>query len=163
MPQINQASISFKDKANKAASVSLHFAEAAVIAFATDPTASGAVKDVFDSIADLSLLTEVKREASAALTTIAPAIPTDDQAYRSSKLIVYFYDDVTGKNYSFTIPGRDPVEYNTAPGTKTVLLTVAGGGTAEIESLVSNLNLYAQSQDGNPITVTRVEVAGGRQ
>jgi len=163
MPQTNSASITFKDKGNESSSVSLYFAEAAVIAFATDPTAAGAVKDVMDSIADMSLLTEVKREASAALTSIAPSLPTDDQAYRSSKLIVYYYDDVTGKNYSFTIPGRDPAEYNTAPGTKTVLLTVAGGGTAEIETLVSNLNLYAQSQDGNSITVTRIEIAGGKQ
>lgn len=163
MPQVNQASITFKDKENKPASVSLHFAEAAVIAFATDPTAVGAVKDVMDAIADVSLLTEVKREASSALTSIAPSLPTDDQAYRSSKLIVYYYDEVTGKNYSFTIPGRDPAEYNTAPGTKTVLLTAAGGGTAEIETLVSNLNLFAQSQDGNSIVVTRIEVAGGKQ
>lgn len=163
MPQINQATLSFKDKSNSPASVSLHFAEAAIIAFATDPTAAGAVKDTFDAIADMSLLTEVKREAASALTSIAPALPTDDQAYRSSKLIVYYYDDVTGKNYSFTIPGRDPAEYNTAPGTKAVLLTVAGGGTAEVEALVSALNLYAQSQDGNPITVVKIEVAGGQQ
>jgi len=163
MPQINQASITFKDKANESASVSLYFAEAAVIAFATDPTAAGAVKDTMDAIADMSLLTEVKREASSALTAVAPALPTDDQAYRSSKLIVYYYDDVTGKNYSFTIPGRDPAEYNTTAGTKVVPLTIVGGGTAEIEALVSAINLYLNSQDGNAVTVSRIEVAGGRQ
>jgi len=163
MPQINTGSVTFKDKANLPASVSLHFPEASVIAFATDPTASGGIKDTMDSIAALSLLTSVKREGTAQLTSIAPALPTDDQAYRSSKLIVYYYDDVTGRNYSFTIPGRNPAKYNTAPGTKTVLLTVAGGGTTEIETLVSNLNLYAQSQDGNSITVTRIEIAGGKQ
>lgn len=163
MPQKNQGSITFKDKANESAVVGLYFTEAAVIAFATDPTAAGAVKDTFDAVADLSLLTEVKREASAVLTSIAPALPTDDQAYRSSKLIVYYYDEVTGKNYNFTIPGRDPAEYNTTAGTKTVPLTIAGGGTAEIEALVAALQLYGQSQDGNPITVSRIEVAGGKQ
>lgn len=163
MPERYSCGASFLDKSQKTSVFEAYVTEAAAIAFATDPTAAGAVRGILDAVEALSLAEVSREQAGVDVTPLLVSIPSDDQAYNSSKIKVYFTDNVTGDKYAHTIPARDTAAYNTQPGTKLVILTVAQGGTAEIEALITAYNTNVRSKDGNAVTVTKIEVAGGRQ
>jgi hypothetical protein len=164
MPANYFASISFIDKANKPSSVRYNVDAADAIADVTDPT-TGNVADLNAAIAPLSLLTVVKTAAGVQDKAASPAIPTDDQAYRSSKLTIFFHDTTTGKKETNTIPGRNPANYNTLPGTKNVILTVAAGGTSQVEDLVTAWNATVRSSNSphNNVQVDQIKVSGRNQ
>lgn len=155
-----EASITFVDKAKKTSNTSLYANEAQVAAYNTDPTA-GDIQGWFGAIATVSLL-NVQRQAAIAEQINITALPTDDQAYRSAKLMVFFHDPTTDDRGHFQVPGRDPSKYNTYPGTKDVILTVAAGGTAEIEALITATQLL-YTKGGNHPVVDSIVVAGGKQ
>lgn len=160
MAESHEASITLIDKAAKTSNTSINASLAQVEEYNTDQT-SGDIFDWFAAIANLSLM-EVQRQAASAIETNLTALPTDDQAYRSSKLRVFMHDPTTDRKYNFQVPGRDPAAYNTYPRSKNVILTVAAGGTAAIEALVSATQaLY--TPDGNHPVVDEIVVAGGKQ
>jgi len=160
MAESREASITFVDKANKPSNTGLYLSLAQVTEYNTDQT-SGDAFDWFAAVATVSLLPVVRQAASAVETNLS-ALPTDDQAYRSSKLRVLYHDATTDKKGNFQIPGRDPSQYNTYPGTKNVILTVAAGGTAAIEALVAATQaLYTPG--GNHPVVDQIVIAGGGQ
>lgn len=160
MAESHEAVISFVDKANKPSSTGLNASLAQVTEYNTDQT-TGDIFDWFAAVANMSLLPVRKQTASANQTNITP-LPTDDQAYRSSKLRVLFHDPTTDKPGNFQIPGRDPAQYNTYPGSKNVRLTVGEGGTAATAALVAATQaLYTQY--GNHPVVDQIVIAGGKQ
>lgn len=163
MPERFKAGVSFKDKANSDSTVEWYTNEAALLAYATNPANPGLIHDLQDAIAAMSLATMTKEFARVEDAALIPILPTDDQAYNSSKLAITYVDDVTGDTYTSTIPARNPANYNTAPGTKVVLLTVAQGGTAQTEALVAAWNTGARTKGGNPSTILRIQIAGRKQ
>jgi hypothetical protein len=164
MPDNYFGSISFVDKANKPATVRYNVDAADAITEVTTP-GTGAIADLNATISPLSLLTVVKTSGGVASKAASPTLPTDDQAYRSSKLTVFFHDTTTGKKETNTIPGRDPAHYNTLPGTPNVILTVAAGGTSQIEDFVTAWNATVRSSNSphNNVTVDQIKVSGRRQ
>lgn len=163
MPSRFSASRSFIDKAESISTVEVYVDEADAIAYIGDPTIGSNVKTLLDAIDAVTLANATKSGSGIVVTTIAPAAPTDDNAYNSSKLQVFFYDSVTGEKFTMTIPARNPLAYNTTPGTKNVILTAAAGGTAAIESLVTAINTHQRSKNGNTVVVTKIQIAGGKQ
>jgi len=164
MPDRYTSDITFIDRAEKTSSTGYYHTEAATIAYNTDPTAAGLVKNLLDATAAMSLLSETRRGSGVDVSpSTPPAIPADDQAYRSSKLIVFFYDNVTADKYTVTIPGRDPDAYNTYAGTKNVILTVSEGGEAETEAYVAAFNAGARTKAGNASTLFKIQIAGRSQ
>jgi len=160
MAESHEASISLVDKAGKTSNTSLFLSLAQVTEYNTDQT-SGDAFDWFAAVANLSLM-NVVRQSAAAVETNLTGLPTDDNAYRSAKLRVLYHDPTTDKKGNFQIPGRDAGAFNTYPGTKNVILTVAAGGTAAIEALVTATQaLY--TADGNHPVVDQIVIAGGKQ
>jgi hypothetical protein len=160
VPIYNPVSISFRDKANTTSTTELNWLTADAIDWVTD--GSGPIDDWGTAVATLSLSTEVgmfggRREHQAVV------LPTDDQAYNSSKLTVFYHDVVTLKPYHYSIPARNPAAYNTYPRTKDVILAAVGsGGTAQIVALVAATQA-GLSPVGNAIVVDSIVIAGGKQ
>jgi|SRR5690349_17839452 len=154
--------VSFVDKAKKPSSVALPIGAADLAGWISHPT-TGPVADLFGAINAMTLLTQTARRVASELPSIDPAYPTDDNAYRSSKLTVFCFDGTTGAKSHFSIPGRDATKYTTYPGTKDVILTVADGGTAATEALVTAIQAAVYSEDGNLVTVRSIVVAGANQ
>jgi hypothetical protein len=160
MAEQHEASITFIDKAGKTSNTGLYLSLGQVTEYNTDQTAGDAF-DWFAAMAELSLLPVVKQSASASETNLTP-LPTDDSAYRSSKLRVFYHDPTTDVKGNFQLPGRDPSQFNTYPRSKEVILTVAAGGTAAIEALVAATQaLY--TKDGHHPVVDQIVIAGGAQ
>jgi len=160
MAETHEASISLLDKANKTSNTSL-FASLAQVGEYNDDQTTGDIFDWFAAVANLSLLNVTKQSASANQINLG-TLPADDQAYRSSKLRVLYHDATTDKRGNFQIPGRNPAAYNTYPGTKNVILTIALGGTAAVEALVAATQAL-KTADGNPVVVDQIVIAGGKQ
>jgi len=153
--------ITLVDKAVKPSTVGdLYANEAQLTDYIDDPSA-GDLFNWFAAVANLSLA-EVTRQGVSVEEKNVVVPPTDDNAYNSAKLKVFWRDatnDITG---SFTVPARDAGAFNTYPRTKDVILTIAAGGTAQVEALVSRTNaLY--SALGGAVSVTSIVIAGGRQ
>lgn len=161
MPQSFDGSITLLDKEVKTTVTALNFAETDVTAWLADPTI-GNIHDWLVAVAGVSLLVNAGTRAGSTDAAIAPTPPTDDQAYRSSKLTVFYHDIVTGTKYRFSIGGRNAAAYNTYPRSKNVILTIVAGGTAAIEALVAATN-GGKSPVGNSVAVDTIVVAGGRQ
>lgn len=162
MPVEVSASITFIDKQAKTSVVSLPFTQAEIEAWAAAPGAAGVVHDWAVAVEGVSLGTVAQTSTTTANNAITPTPPTDDQAYRSAKLMVLYHDATSGKKFRFTIPARDTAAYNTYPRSKEVILTVAAGGTAAIEALVTAVNA-AHTPDGGVAVVDSIVIAGGRQ
>lgn len=160
MAESHEASITLIDKAAKTSSTSINATLAQVTEYNTDQTA-GDIFDFFAAVANLSLMNVQRQSASAIETNLQP-LPTDDQAYRSSKLRVFYHDATTDRKFNIQVPGRDPAAYNTYPRSKNVILTVAAGGTAAIEALVTAMQAL-KTPDGNAIVVDEIVIAGGAQ
>jgi len=160
MAESHEASITLVDKAGKTSNTSLNASLAQVTEYNTDQTA-GDIFDWFVAVSNMSLM-ETRRQAASAVQTNLTALPTDDNAYRSAKLRVLYHDPTTDKPGNFQIPGRNAGAFNTYPGTKNVILTVAAGGTAATEALVAATQaLY--TPDGNHPVVDQIVIAGGKQ
>lgn len=164
MPVNYFGGISFVDKAVAPSTVQYNVDATDAIADVTDPT-TGAVATLNAAIAAVSLLAVTATQSGEKDKAAAPTIPTDDQAYRSSKLTIFYHDTTTGKPETLTIPGRNPAKYNTYPRSKNVILTVAAGGTAEIEALVTAFNATVRSSNipHNNIAVDAIVVSGRNQ
>jgi len=153
-------SISLKDKANTISTTGLWGTLAQIKEYADTPGA-GDVFDWFAAVANLSL-SNVTRQAAATEEFNDVPIPTDDNAYNSSKLTVFWAAPTTEEKGHFSIPARDAGGFNTYPGTKDVILTVALGGTAAIEALVAATEVL-KSQSGAAIVVRQIVIAGAKQ
>lgn len=162
MPERRSFSINLIDKAESISPVSFYISTADFAAHNTDQS-TGNVRDLASAIYALSLCEDFSETLTNTNNSIAPTAPTDDQAYKSSKLIVFFTDNVTGDKYTMTMPGRDPAAYNTYPLSKDVILTVAAGGTAAIETFITEFQTTAKSKAGNAVTVSKISIAGRRQ
>lgn len=154
--------IGFLDKAETVSTVKLFVSESDAAAYVAAPTGAGAVNTLQTAIEALSIA-NIEREAGGVVQSYAPATPTDDQAYNSAKLTVFMADDVSGDKFRFSIPARNTANYNTFPGTKNVILTVALGGTAAVEALVTAAEATVISENGNALTVKRIVIAGRKQ
>lgn len=163
MPTRRQAAVNLIDKAESISSVQFYIADADFITHNADSSA-GPIRDLFTAVYDLSLAEDFSETLLNTNQSIAPAAPTDDQAYKSSKLIVFFTDNVTGDKYTVTVPARDPGAYNTFPLSKDVNLGApAAGGTTQIQTFVTRFNLTARSKAGNAVTIQKISIAGRRQ
>jgi len=164
MPVGYFGSISFVDKADKPSTVQYFVDAADAIDDVTDPT-TGAIADLNAAIAAVSLLAVTGTAGGERDAAASPTLPTDDQAYRSSKLTVFYHDTTTGKPGTRSIPGRNTAKYNTYPRSKNVILTVAAGGTAEIETLVTAFNATVRSDNvpHNNVLVDSIVVSGKNQ
>lgn len=160
MPVAYPASMTFKDKADTPSSTELNFANADAVTYVTG--GSGPMDAWFDAVAAVSLGTLVRSAAERRLTPVNPALPTDDNAYNSAKLTVFYHDTVTGKPYRYQVPARNPAAYNTYPRSKNVILTIALGGTAAIEALVAATE-DGVSPTGGAIVVDEIVISGGKQ
>lgn len=162
MPDSYSAGVTLIDKAAKSSAVSLNFAQSDITAWIGDHAAAGAVHDWLVATLGVTLLVNGGTRVENVDAAINPTPPTDDQAYRSSKLMVFYHDGTSGKKYHYSIGGRDPSKYNTSPRSKDVILTIAAGGTAAIEALVTATNA-GLTPDGGAAVVDKILVAGGRQ
>lgn len=156
-----QASFVFLDKAESISTPSIYVSSAALVA--QDATGTGVIATLKAALALISLATNVNVIASVERPAGSAPIPTDDAAYNGNKLTVFFRDTTTGDKYQMTIPAVDPGSYNTTTGTKTVILTVAEGGTTEIEDFVTAFEAAALSKDGNAVSVTKIVKSSARQ
>jgi len=160
MATIHDVEISFVDKANKPSGTGVSASLAQIGAYNTTPTA-GDIFDWFAAMAELSLL-PVTRQVAVTGERNVSSLPSDDAAYRSAKLTVFYHDATTDQKGHFQIPGRDPAKFNSITGTKVVPLTIAEGGTAEVEALVAaSQKLY--TPDGHLMVIDQIVVSGGKQ
>lgn len=90
------------------------------------------------------------------VVAVSGAAPVSPYAQRELGLRVYYSDNVTARNGSFTIAAPD-LDALTLTGDG-VLLT--DGVAAPMEILVTWLNANARSSDGNAITVNAARVVG---
>jgi chemotaxis response regulator CheB len=163
MPVQYNASETFVDKANKPSTFEVQVAAADALQYVTDQT--GPVNALFSAVAAVSLATRVKSASGAQELSVSVSLPTDDEAYRSAKLAILYHSTTTGKKYQCTIPARDPADYNTSPGTKNVILTVAAGGTAAIQTLVTDFQatVVAPFPDGGSVLIDQIVIASRNQ
>ena len=161
MPVAPIGSITFRDKAKAVSTTSANFSDAAAVSFVTDQT--GAIATWIAAVAALSKATVIGSRGGIEDAAANPVLPTADDAYNSSKLTVFYHDTTTGKKQRFSIPARDISKFNTYPASKNVILTIALGGTAEIEALVTATNAGVLSEDGNAVAVDQIVISGGRQ
>ncbi len=153
-------SISLLDKSESTSTTSINANETQISDHLTDPS-SGSIFNWFAAVANLSLSEVVSQQAAINESNVVAA-PTDDDAYNSAKLTVFYHDATTDRKYRHTVPARDKAAYNTYPKSKNVILTIAAGGTAQIEALVSAVNgLY--TPDGHLAVVDNIVISGGRQ
>lgn len=157
-----QTSIGFYDKSGHVSTLVVPVSETDASDYLADPTGTDAVNMLQTAIEALSLA-NVAREAGGVVQTYEPAAPTDDQAYNSSKLTVFMADGTSGDRLSFSIPARNPTNYNTYPLSKDVILTIALGGTSAVEALVTAANATVLSENGNSMTVRKIVIAGRKQ
>lgn len=162
MPSKFTANLSLVDKSNAVSVVQLYVIQADASAYVTNPVGNP-ITTLVDAIKAVSLDAKTQVSVGREELFTPVTVPTDDQAYNSSKLIVYFQDSVTADKYTLTIPARDASKYNTYPNSKDVILTVAAGGTLEIETLVTELQAKARTKNGNAFTVSKIQIAGRRQ
>jgi len=160
MPVQPFVSISFRDKAKSVSNTGINISDADAINFVTDQTGAGA--EWIAAVAALSLASVIGSQGGITDPAASPTTPTDDNAYNSSKLTVFYHDTVNGRKQRFSIPARDAAHFNTYPASKNVILTVAAGGTAQIETLVTKTQACL-SEDGNAILVDQIVISGGRQ
>lgn len=153
-------SVGYVDKATLPSTFEFWTSAAGNLAYQTNPAVAGIVRDLIDAANDMTLLTKRSEQVSRFDYTFPTVYPTDDQAYRSSKLLVTWQDTVTGKFGTTTLPGRDPAKYNTYPRSKDVILTVAEGGTAATEAFFNAFNVGARSDVGNIVSILEIKVAG---
>lgn len=91
-----------------------------------------------------------KNKASAFVNyAYSSSNPGNVNAQREDKLLVRYQDNVTGKNYSFTVPTFDRTSLSISPGTDEIDITE---GTAT--DLVSAIEAFVASPAGNAVTVT---------
>lgn len=163
MPVRSFGSISFVDKEVKSSTVEWAQTQANAIAYVTDPT-TGAESDINVAVAGLSLLTVTGTAGGVRDVAASPVVPTDDQAYRSSKLTVFYHDTVTGDKEHISIPGRDPAHYNTDARSKNVNLGAPPAGTTQIQAFVTAFNTGAVSKKlGNTILIDAIVISGRKQ
>lgn len=153
-------SLGFVDKATQPSTFEFYASTTALLAYVTAPAAAGSIRNLFDAAEAMTLLNKRSENATRTDFTFPTVYPTDDQAYRSSKLLITWQDVTTGKFGQSTIPGRDPASYNTYPRSKDVILTVAEGGTAETEAFMNAFNNAARSDVGNLVNILEIKVAG---
>jgi hypothetical protein len=154
-------SASFIDKAMQPTSFQTYASASDVTDYNADPTLNTkGIRKLIDSVVALSIATKVSEQVTNQGIEFPTSVPTDDQAYRSSKLEISYQDTVTGKWYTNTVPARNTAKYNTFPRSKDVILTVAEGGTTEIETFVANFNAVAKSELGNACVIKEIKVAG---
>ena len=160
MPVQPFVSVTFRDKARSPSNTGINIADADAISFVTDQTGAGA--DWVAAVAAVSLAAVVGTQGGITDPAASPTTPTDDNAYNSSKLTVFYHDTTNGRKQRFSVPARNAAKFNTFTNSKNVILTVAGGGTAEIEALVTATQA-CKSEDGNAILVDQIVISGGRQ
>lgn len=155
-----QVNLSYLDKAESTSVVGFYVSEASLDA--ENATGVGLVSALASAVNAVSLSnltgrsTSVNRDSSA-------TIPTNDAAYNGNKLTVYVKDSTTEDKYQITIPAVNPGAYNTATGTRNVLLTVAEGGTTQIEDLITAIEDGAISKDGNALLVLKIKKSSAKQ
>lgn len=121
-------------------------------------TGEGAAENVGEiksAIDDITLMNNVKRSVVAVEYTDAPTLPSNQFAQRELKLLVTYVDNTTAKTYRVSIPGPD-------------LSLIAQAGTDVVDhtsnvlaaALVTALETYAVSPDGNAITVIGMRIVG---
>lgn len=163
MPIRSFGSISFVDKEVKASTVEYAVTQDNAALYVADPT-SGPISDANAAIAALSLLTVTKTAGGVRDVAASPVVPTDDQAYRSSKLTVFYHDTVTGDKEHISIPGRDPAHYNTDARSKNVNLGAPPAGTTQVQNFVTAFQTGAVSSKlGNTILVDAIVISGRKQ
>lgn len=160
MPVSYPAHVSLTDKAVKTSVSSLNFANADAVTYVTD--GSGPVDDWITAAAAMSLATVTSKGVAREVTPVSPVLPTDDDAYNSAKLTIFYHDTTNGKKFRYSIGARDKSKFNTAPRSKNVILTVAGGGTTQTEALVTATEAGV-SPDGGDILVDAIVISGGKQ
>ncbi len=153
-------SLGLVDKAALPTTFEFWTSTAANLAYQTNPVAAGAVRDLLDAALAMTLLNKTGERATRIDYEFPTVYPTDDQAYRSSKLLITWQDVVTGQFGTSTLPGRDPAAYNTYPRSKDVILTIAQGGTAQTEAFFNAFETGARSDLGNLLTILEIKVAG---
>jgi hypothetical protein len=163
MPVRSFGSVSWVDKEVKSSTLEYATTQANAIAYVTDPT-TGTTADINAAAAALSLLTVTKTAGGVRDVAASPVVPTDDQAYRSSKLTVFFHDTVTGDKEHVSIPGRNPANYNTDPRSKNVNLGAPPAGTTQVQAFVAAFNTGAVSSKlGNTILIDAIVISGRKQ
>lgn len=120
-------------------------------------TATGALKQLFDAIAAMSLNSEASRLVNNIGDTYPISVPSDEGALNSSKLLVSIVDSVNNYADRFYIPGRNPAKYISAGG-QVVLGT---GATTETDDLVIAIEQGAyRSRYGNQVKVVAIKPVG---
>lgn len=154
------AHVTLIDKAVKPSTTSLNFANDDAVSFVTD--GSGPVASWIAAVQGMTLGTTGSKGVSRIVTPVSPAPPTDDNAYNSAKLTVFYHDATSGKKFRYSIGCRDATKFNTYPRSKNVILTIAAGGTAATESLVTTSNAGV-TPDGGVVVVDEIVISGGKQ
>jgi hypothetical protein len=157
-----KASQSFKDKENKVGSVDYNINAVDFGEFTADPVAGTSVVDaLLAKTAALSKGFMTHVGVTAGVDTFPIVLPTADDAYRQSKLVVTSQDVGNGDFHTNEIPVRDITKFNTYPRTKDVILTVAAGGTTAIEDYITAFNACARSEaTGNLLVVLEIKAEG---
>lgn len=109
------------------------------------------------SIEDLSKGTLISKGIELKTLDDAADYPAPTaEVYAFDKLGVSF--SAGFDNYQITIPARDEAKYVVGPDGLTVILTEAGGGTAEVEQFVERFAAVCLGKNGSAATVSQIRV-----
>jgi hypothetical protein len=113
-------------------------------------------QSIAQAIHDLTLCNITKTQIALEPAVFAEVAPANMSAQRELRLAVLMKDTVNGSKSHFTIPGPD---WPNIGITGTDLVDQTNAAWVELKT---RLELYARSDDGNPIVVTGGRLVGRR-
>jgi hypothetical protein len=114
------------------------------------------MEDVADAIMNLTDCTRGKEQYHGVFNAGSDTLPAVATAQREVAIRIFYADDTTGKKYSLSIPGPEVAEYPAAGGDD---IDITAGDMAAFVTAFEN---YAESEQGNSVTVYAAKLVGRR-
>jgi hypothetical protein len=151
-----EAVISLIDHASRKSFIKFDVTQADFVAWATD-TSTGNVRTTMDAYEALTLDHVVNESVSEKAYTapISPTAPSSEDAVNSAKLQILMVD-TQGDPLSNTIPARNSANFTSVRGQ----VIIGTGATAQIATLITEIEAHEISDDGNPVIVKEIKVVG---
>lgn len=145
--------ISTIDSANRASTQRLNGATITPINFTAQ---AGLVSDLLSRTAALSLGFQTRSLSGNETMTYPVVIPSDANAQRGSKFAVSYVDSVGNKRTTQIAVAK----YAAATYSNGDVILSGAGASTEVITYVAAFESYVLSDQGNPVTVTRIRTIG---